>query len=130
MEMISSSPFYQDIVFTGYLPDEHLPLAYGRADVFVYPSLFEGFGLPCLEAMACGCPVVTSNTTSLPEVVGDTGILIDPLNPQEIATAITTVLTDSGRRSAMASGGLERAKLFTWRHTAERMLEIIDDLLR
>ncbi len=130
MEMINSSPFYQDIVFTGYLPDQHLPLAYGRADVFVYPSLFEGFGLPCLEAMACGCPVVTSNTTSLPEVVGDTGILIDPLNPGEIAAAITTVLTDPGRRSAMARMGLERAKLFTWKHTAEKMREIIDDLAR
>jgi glycosyltransferase involved in cell wall biosynthesis len=130
MEMINSSPFYQDIVFTGYLPDQHLPLAYGRADVFVYPSLFEGFGLPCLEAMACGCPVVTSNTTSLPEVVGDTGILIDPLNPGEIAAAINAVLTDSGQRSAMARKGLERAKLFTWKHTAEKMLEIIDDLSR
>ncbi|MFA5181210.1 MAG: glycosyltransferase family 1 protein [Syntrophales bacterium] len=128
MEMINSSPFYQDIVFTGYLPDEHLPLAYGRADVFVYPSLFEGFGLPCLEAMACGCPVVTSNTTSLPEVVGDTGILIDPLNPQEIAAAIIDVLTDSMRRSIMARNGLERAKLFTWKHTAEKMLEIIYDI--
>jgi len=130
MEMINSSPFYQDIVFTGYLPDQHLPLAYGRADVFVYPSLFEGFGLPCLEAMACGCPVVTSNTTSLPEVVGDTGILIDPLNPREIAAAIVAVLTDPTRRSLMASRGLERAKLFTWKHTAEKMLEIIDDLAK
>ncbi|MCX5826613.1 MAG: glycosyltransferase family 1 protein [Deltaproteobacteria bacterium] len=130
MEMINSSPFYQDIVFTGYLPDQHLPLAYGRADVFVYPSLFEGFGLPCLEAMACGCPVVTSNTTSLPEVVGDTGILIDPLDPREIAAAIVAVLTDPTRRSLMASRGLERAKLFTWKHTAEKMLEIIDDLAK
>jgi len=130
MEMINSSPFYQDIVFTGYLPDQHLPFAYGRADVFVYPSLFEGFGLPCLEAMACGCPVVTSNTTSLPEVVGDTGILIDPLNAEEIATAILAVLTDPARRSAMASMGLERAKMFTWKHTAEKMLEIIDDIAK
>jgi len=130
MEMISSSPFYRDIVFTGYLPDEHLPLAYGRADVFVYPSLFEGFGLPCLEAMACGCPVVTSNTTSLPEVVGDAGILIDPLNAGEIAAAMVAVLSDPARRAAMAAKGLERAKLFTWRHTATKMLEIIADLSR
>ena len=91
--------------------------------MFVYPSLYEGFGLPCLEAMACGCPVVCSKTTSLPEVVGDAGILVDPMCDGEIAEAMYRIISGKTLREAMIARGLERAKRFTWQKTANTVLE-------
>jgi glycosyltransferase involved in cell wall biosynthesis len=125
---ILSSPFIQDIVFTGFVPDEHLPLLYGAADVFVYPSLFEGFGLPCLEAMACGCPVVASKATSIPEVVGDAGILVDPLLDEAIAEAIERVIFNDACRRHMIEMGIDRARRFTWHNAARSMLELCTTL--
>jgi glycosyltransferase involved in cell wall biosynthesis len=90
----------------------------------VYPSLFEGFGLPPLEAMACGTPVLTSSTSSLPEVVGDAGLLVNPYEVSEIASALYTIVCDQELRSTLRGRGLERAKLFTWRVTAEKTLEL------
>ncbi len=124
VDAINSSPYKGDIIFTGYLPEEHLPLFYGIAHAFVYPSLYEGFGLPCLEAMRCGCPVVSSNLTSLPEVVGDSGILVNPLDVNELAEAVWRVISNPELRSEMVRKGLERAKLFTWENTAKKMLEV------
>ncbi|MBA4417139.1 MAG: hypothetical protein C0392_04415 [Syntrophus sp. (in: bacteria)] len=129
MESINSSSYKNDIIFTGYLPEEHLPLLYGLADVFVYPSLYEGFGLPCLEAMSCGCPVVSSNLTSLPEVVGDAGILVNPLNVHEISQAIFEVISNDGLRSEMVLKGFEQAKQFSWEKTAKKMLEVCEKLI-
>ena len=111
------------------MPDEDLPLIYGLADAFVFPSLSEGFGLPPLEAMACGTPVITSNISSLPEVVGEAGILVDPYNVEEIAQAIRKVLTDNELRLSMSEKGMERAKLFTWENTARKTLVVYEEAI-
>lgn len=113
-----------DIIMTGYIPDETLPILYSAADVFVYPTLFEGFGLPCLEAMSCGCPVISSNTSSIPEVVGDSGLLINPYDTREIANAIYKVLMDNELRNIMKQKGLNRAKDFSWEKSAFKTLEV------
>ena len=128
LERIDSSPFKEDIRFTGYLPEEHLPLFYGLADLFVYPSLYEGFGLPCLEAMRCGCPVVSSNLTSLPEVVGDAGTLVNPLDIGEMKEAIYAVISDEGRRSEMIAKGFTQADQFNWEGAARKMLDVAEKM--
>lgn len=114
----------KDVLIVGGIEQEHLPYIYNGADLFVYPSFAEGFGLPVLEAMACGVPVLTSNTASLPEVAGDAGMMIDPGNDEQLATAIRRILGDSTLRSTMRENGLKRAKLFSWHQTAERVLQI------
>jgi len=114
----------RDIRFLGYVPDEDLPALISLADVFAFPSLYEGFGLPPLEAMACGCPVVTSNTSSLPEVVGNAGIMVNPYDTDSLARAIGQVLTSSELRDNMIRKGLEQAKKFSWEKTAKQTLEV------
>jgi glycosyltransferase involved in cell wall biosynthesis len=116
-----------EVIFTGYVPQEELPLLMSGADVFVFPSLHEGFGIPPLEAMACGTPVIASNASSLPEVVGDAGILVDPYNVDEIAEAIYKVVSDGKLREQMRRKGLERAKLFSWKKAAQQTLQILED---
>lgn len=108
----------------GYTTDEDLPALYTGADALVYPSLYEGFGLPPLEAMACGTPVITSSVSSLPEVVGDAAVLIDPTNVEEIADAMVRVVTDGELAHNLRARGLERAKMFSWEETAIRTLDI------
>ncbi|MCS7287390.1 MAG: glycosyltransferase family 1 protein [Anaerolineae bacterium] len=110
--------------FTGYVPDEDLPALYSAADLFVFPSLYEGFGLPVLEAMACGVPVICSNTSSLPEVAGDAALLVDPTDVQALAKAIERALTDETLRAMLRAKGLERARMFTWEKTAQKTLEV------
>jgi glycosyltransferase involved in cell wall biosynthesis len=112
------------IIFTGFVPEEHLPILYNGCDAFVYPSLYEGFGLPPLEAMNCGTPVITSNLTSIPEVVGDAGILIDPYNEEELKSSIIKLLNDEKLREEYSIKGLARAKNFSWEKTAEKTLEV------
>jgi glycosyltransferase involved in cell wall biosynthesis len=97
---------------------------YRRATVFAYPSLYEGFGLPLLEAMACGVPVVASNRSALPEVAGEAALLVDPSNAEAIAAALTATLHDSGLRQRLIAAGLERARMFSWQRTAERTLAV------
>jgi glycosyltransferase involved in cell wall biosynthesis len=116
------------VIFTGYVPDCDLPSLYSGAICFVYPSFFEGFGLPPLEAMQCGTPVITGNLTSLPEVVGDAGILVDPYNIEQIAAALERVLGDEQLRSDLSKRGLERASLFTWDRTARQTLDIFEKI--
>lgn len=111
------------------LPDESLPAIYSLADAFVLPSLAEGFGLPALEAMACGTPVVTSNTTSLPEVVGDAAITVDPYSIDDLAQAIRAVLTDEALSRTLRTKGLARSREFTWRRTAELTLQTYREAL-
>jgi glycosyltransferase involved in cell wall biosynthesis len=115
--------------FTGYVADADLPGLYGGAAAFVFPSLYEGFGLPVLEAMACGAPVITSNVSSLPEVAGDAALLIDPRNSGAIATAIRRVLEDPHVASTLRLRGLARAAEFTWERTARETLAIYERLL-
>ena len=102
------------LVFTGHVPDDDLVALYNAADVFVQPSIFEGFGLPALEAMACGTPVITSTTTSIPEVVGDAASLVDPLDVQGLAQAMAAGLGDEALRRDLSARGLERAAKFSW----------------
>jgi len=110
------------------VPEEVLPLLYNTADLFVYPSFYEGFGLPPLEAMACGTPVITSNTSSLPEVVGDAGIMVDPYDVDGLADAMHEVLTNSGLMEEMIKKGLERAKMFSWERCARETSKVYEEL--
>jgi glycosyltransferase involved in cell wall biosynthesis len=123
-ETIDKLNLQKDVIFAGYVPDEDLPALYNAADLFVYPSLYEGFGLPPLEAMACGTPVITSNASSLPEVVGDAGIMVNPYDVDELAKAMYEVLTNDGLREELSKKGLERAKLFSWKKCAEEHLKV------
>ena len=111
--------------WVGAIPDGDLPAFYGSATCFVYPSLFEGFGLPLLEAMACGCPVVSSDRTACPEVVGTAGLLVDPEDVAGIATAIAQILDDEALRADLRERGLARSRLFTWAESARRTLSVL-----
>jgi glycosyltransferase involved in cell wall biosynthesis len=110
--------------FLGYLPEETLAVMYRLAGVFVFPSLYEGFGLPPLEAMASGTPVVTSNVSSLPEVAGDAAVLVDPYDPGAIADGIYRVLTDDRFRADLLARGAARARQFSWEQSVQRVREI------
>ncbi|HVC32240.1 MAG TPA: glycosyltransferase family 1 protein [Chloroflexota bacterium] len=114
----------QEVVFLGRVPDEDLPMLYSLCDLFVYPSLYEGFGLPPLEAMACGKVVVCSNTSSFPEVVGDAGVLVSPYDVDGLASAMAQLLDDSERRASLGLRAIERARRFTWEESARRTLDI------
>jgi glycosyltransferase involved in cell wall biosynthesis len=115
-----------NVIFTGFIFEEDLPTIYSAASLFIFPSLYEGFGLPPLEAMACGTPVIVSNTTSLPEVVGDAGILLDPENVQKFTDAILTVLSDNELKDKLREKGLSRAKKFTVHKTASNILNLLE----
>jgi glycosyltransferase involved in cell wall biosynthesis len=108
----------RDVLFPGYVPQAELPLWYAAAAAFVYPSLYEGFGLPALEAMASGTPVITSNISSLPEVVGDAAVLVDPAAVEALAEAMAQVVNDETLRASLRVRGLDRARGFTWVETA------------
>jgi glycosyltransferase involved in cell wall biosynthesis len=110
--------------FVGYVAARDLPAFYSAADLFVFPSLYEGFGTPPLEAMACGTPVVCSNTTSLPEVVGDAAILVDPQSVDTIADGMQRVLADPDLRADLRIRGFIRADEFSWERTAQKTLEV------
>jgi len=114
--------------FLGYLPEETLAVMYRLAGVFVFPSLYEGFGLPPLEAMASGTPVVTSNVSSLPEVAGDAAVLVDPYDPQAIADGIYRVLTDADLRRDLRRKGVARAGMFSWEQSVRRVRKIYGEV--
>jgi glycosyltransferase involved in cell wall biosynthesis len=113
------------VLVTGFIEDADLPALYSGAHVFVYPSLYEGFGFPVLEAMACGTPVVTSNISSLPEIVGDAGILVDPLSIEAIKQGI--VRSDE-QRDIIIKAGITRAQDFNWASTARQVLEVYEKI--
>jgi glycosyltransferase involved in cell wall biosynthesis len=117
------------VLLTGPLTDDDLPALYNGADLFVFPSLYEGFGLPPLEAMACGTPVVTSNASSLPEVVGDAAITVDPYDVDALSGAMRRVLTDPCLRDEMRQKGLARASGFTWERTARETVSVYRQVL-
>ncbi|HRE68658.1 MAG TPA: glycosyltransferase family 1 protein [Cyclobacteriaceae bacterium] len=112
------------IVISGYVPNYQLPAIYSLATLFMYPSLRESFGIPLLEAMACGTPIITSSTSSMPEVVEDAALLVNPLHPEQIANAIETLLTDSAARARLVANGYERVKTFNWLNNAKQTLSI------
>jgi glycosyltransferase involved in cell wall biosynthesis len=125
---VAEAPAGRKPLFTGYVADADLPALYAGADLFVYPSIYEGFGLPPLEAMACGVPVLASNTSSLPEVVGGAGLTVDPLDEGAIAEAMLDLLQDRPRREALAAAGLERAACFSWERTARQTIDVYNDV--
>jgi glycosyltransferase involved in cell wall biosynthesis len=112
------------VYFTGYVERDDLPLIYNLAEVFIYPSTYEGFGLPVLEAMACGTPVISSNVSSMPEILGDAGVLIAPNNPQALGQSLLDLINDPMERQRLSLKGLERASAFTWEHTAEKTIAV------
>lgn len=116
------------IRFTGYVDDKDLPALYSAAEVFVYPSLYEGFGLPPLEAMACGTPVIVSNSSSLPEVVANAGLTHEPYDHQALAASIIKLLTDAAMRGHFQSAGLKQASHFSWERAAHETQSVYDDL--
>ena len=116
--------------FLGYVNDADLPAIYSAAEAFVFPSIYEGFGLPPLESMACGTPVITSHTSSLPEVVADAAVLVDPHDVSAIANAIERVLADPELREELRTNGCTRAAKFTWERTARSTLEIYTQVLQ
>jgi glycosyltransferase involved in cell wall biosynthesis len=128
LELIEMLSLQEEVIFVGYVSENDITKYYNAADLFVYPSLYEGFGMPPLEAMACGTPVVTSNVTSLPEVVADSAITIDPHNIDAFVNAMYDVLTDEKLRETMINKGLKRAQLFNWEKSAKEMRRVYEQL--
>jgi glycosyltransferase involved in cell wall biosynthesis len=126
---VAQSGVSSRIHFTGYVADADLPPLYAAADLFVYPSLYEGFGLPPLEAMACGTPVVTSNTSSLPEVVGDAAMTVDPLDIERLGMAMAEVLLSAERRDQLIEAGFQQATRFSWERTARETIAAYEAVL-
>lgn len=112
-----------DVIFTGYIEEKLLPLFYNAAEIFVYPSLYEGFGLPVLEAMSCKTPVITSNTSSIPEITGNDALLINPLDTSELRDSILKVLEDNKLKQKLSIDGFNRSKRFSWKNTSNKTLE-------
>ncbi|MGG7209096.1 glycosyltransferase family 4 protein [Clostridium baratii] len=120
----------KDIIFTGFVPLEDLPIFYNASEMLVYPSFYEGFGLPPIEAMACGTPVITSNVTSIPEVCYNSAILVDPKNTDELAFAMKRVLNDSLLVLTMVKKAIVRSRSFSWRKTAINTVKAYESILR
>lgn len=114
----------KEVIFTGHISQKDLAHLYSAAELFVYPCLYAGFGLPPLEAMACGTPVISSNNSSIPEVVGDAGIMVDPENHQELAHQMSLVLSDENLQKKMIKKGKKQADLFSWKTAAQKTLEV------
>ena len=125
---IGSPETRNDIHLTGYVVNTDLPAIINQCKVFLYPSLRESFGIPILEGMACGVPVITSNTSSMPEIAGDAAAIVDPFKPEEILTAIERILEDENFRNELCEKGIERAKLFSWENMAAKYLELYEEV--
>jgi glycosyltransferase involved in cell wall biosynthesis len=126
---IDNSPFRAHITELGYMSDNDLPALINGADVFAYPSFYEGFGLPVLEAMQCGTPVITSNLSSLPEVGGDACLYVSPESADELAQKILDVISDKNLRNDLSNKGIARAKIFSWEKCAEETLKVYREVL-
>lgn len=128
IDLINQLNLADDVKIMGYIPDEHLPYFYNASDLFVFPSFYEGFGLPPLEAMACGTPVITSNTSSLPEVVGNAAIMVDPFDVAALSSAIEQCIKNDELSGFLIKRGIARSKLFDWKNTAKNTLMVYEDL--
>jgi glycosyltransferase involved in cell wall biosynthesis len=129
LNKIEASELRSDIILCGYVTNQELPLIYNLAEAFLYPSLRESFGIPILEAMACGTPVITSNTSSMPEVAGGAALLIDPFKPESIAEAILQLQNNSAKRTSQIAHGLERVQQFSWFETARQVRSIYEQVV-
>lgn len=127
---LEQSGVMENILVTGYVPSSELAPIYTGAELFVFPSLYEGFGLPVLEAMQCGCPVITSNSSSIPEVAGDAAVMLDPEDVKELASSMEQIIGDTSLKHAMSSKGLRRAGLFSWEKSARKLLETLSSIDR
>jgi glycosyltransferase involved in cell wall biosynthesis len=128
LKLIESLNLRGDIVFTGFVAEEEMAGYYSNAECLVFPSLYEGFGLPVIEAMACGCPVITSNTSSLPEIVGEAGIMVEPHDAEGLANAVGEVFTNPDLKQELKKRGLERASNFSWEKTAEETMKVYEQV--
>lgn len=128
-ELVNVLGLYNEVIFMGYVPESDLVKFYNAAELFVFPSIYEGFGLPPLEAMACGCPVITSNTSSLPEVIDDAGILIEPYEYGTLADQMQEVLINDSLREDLSKKSLKRSKMFTWKKTAYETWKLYKEVL-
>ena len=128
-QTVSDLRLEKDVVFTGFVPDEVLNYLYNMAEVFVFPSLYEGYGLPVIEAMACGCPVISSNKASLPEVVGDSGLLVDPEDIEAMAAAIWKVISNPRLNQDLRKRSLERSKHFSWENSGQKLKTLINQTM-
>ena len=124
-----NSPYKKDIIFTGRIPDEELVHIYNMAEVFVYPSIFEGFGLPVIEALQCGLPAAASKTSSIPEIIDAKEFLFNPADQEDMAKKIKKILTDKDLKKELSEKALKNASKFNWRQTAEKTLNIYKKLL-
>jgi glycosyltransferase involved in cell wall biosynthesis len=127
---IGDKQLIDKIILTGYVVNTDLPAIYSQCDIFLYPSLRESFGIPMLEAMACGVPVITSNTSSMPEVASDAAHIIDPYKPEEITEGIIKVLEDKDYRNTLIKKGLERSKQFSWKNMAIEYLKLYKEVYK
>jgi len=118
----------KDIHLTGYVVNTDLPAIISQCKVFLYPSLRESFGIPILEGMACGVPVITSNTSSMPEISGGAGLIVDPHKPEEITDAIEKILDNEDLRKDLCEKGIERAKKFSWKNMAHEYLKLYEEV--
>jgi glycosyltransferase involved in cell wall biosynthesis len=128
LEMMNELGLRDKIVFCGFVPDEDLAAFYNLASLFAFPSLYEGFGIPILEAMACGCPVLTTKTGCSPEVAGGAALLVDPYEPDSIADGMRKILSEEALRRTLIENGLTRAKHFSWRKSAAETLSLFESL--
>jgi glycosyltransferase involved in cell wall biosynthesis len=127
--LVESLNLKADVIFPGFVDSADLPLFYNGADLFVYPSLYEGFGLPPIEAMACGTPVITSNVSSIPEIVGDAAVQVNPADTLQLAGAILEVLNHEELSAALVQKGLSHSKKYNWRQNAAKILEIYESVM-
>jgi glycosyltransferase involved in cell wall biosynthesis len=128
-DLVCLLEYGNDVIFTDYVTQEELVCLYNCATLFIYPSLYEGFGIPPLESMVCGTSVITSNTTSIPEIVGDAALQVDPTNQEEIEAAVYKLLIDHSLRDNLIQRGLVRAKQFSWQRMAEETLDIYKSII-
>lgn len=129
VEAVQQLGLYQDVIFTGYVSDDHLPLIYNNALLFIYPSFYEGFGLPVLEAMACGLPVITSDTPALSEIAGEVAIMVDPNNYYLLAEKMKELITSHKLRSQLSEKSLRQAQNFSWESCARKTLKLYTEFL-
>ncbi len=129
-ETIKKYNLQKHIIFIGKVPEPDLPLFYNSADFSVYSSIYEGFGMPVVEAMACGCPVITSNISSLPEIAGNAAILVNPFSAKSIFSAMQTLIEDESLRKKLSKRGLEQSKKFSWEKCAKQTLNVYEKLVQ
>ncbi|MGO4214298.1 glycosyltransferase family 4 protein, partial [Terriglobus sp. YAF25] len=128
-EAVANSGLESRVKFTGFIPEEDKPYLMAASTIFAYPSLYEGFGIPVLESLACGIPTITSNTSSLPEVAGEAALLIDPTQKEQISSAMDRLLSDSSLYERLRKEALLQAAKFTWRKTAEQTLTAYEEVV-